>query len=67
MRELSQSYVLCVCFFFFILLANLILIDSDDEDYFFLEFKRRISLGVFTKIASFSVAFQLGQSAGAGT
>lgn len=65
MRELSQSYVLSVCVF--ILLANLILIDSDDGDYFFSEFKKSISLGDFTKIASFSVAFQLGQSAGAGT
>lgn len=44
----------CV-FVFFILLANLILIDSDDEDYFLLEFKRSISLGVLQRLHLFQL------------
>lgn len=53
MRELSQPYVLRVCFF--ILLANLILIDSDDEDYFFSEFKKSISLGILQRLHLFQL------------
>lgn len=52
--ENCLSHTFCV-FVFFILLANLILIDSDDEDYFFLEFKRSISLGVLQRLHLFQL------------